>query len=1038
MAGIADIRAKYPQYQDLTDEQLADGLYKKFYSDMPRDQFNQKLGLGPVKLKGTVAPKEDVPAGMEKFSDLPYPGNPNFNPGGKPQGSTNIEIAGSGVPMNIAAGVNDTITGIAGAPVDLTRNTMNWAIGAFNALSGADDLTKGMVRNAIGDKQWWQDALSKVGVRDPDSVVASTLAEKLARAGGEAAAATLVPELIVGTLAKSGATAKQTTEVLTTLFGEARSAGSMAKNAIAGTAGGVAAQGAMQAAPDNLKPLAGVLGGLAGGGLGAAAGEVPGLARAAGKVAGDYVAPLSVAGREQLAGETLRNAADNPEAAITTLQGSKPLVPGSTPTTFQATGDMGLGALERGAATKDPAAFQQRRADQNAARVAELADVQGQGSPEVVAASVRQYMEMLDQQANAAIEAATATARQPVEALGTGMTPDVAGTTARQALEAARATAKAQERALWDAVDPEGTLVLPVAKTTAAAEKIAGELPRMAKPMGGEEAAIFKDVSTLDNSAPLSEITALQSRIKTEMRNERVANGESAAYRRLSQLNAAVQSDLEGAIVQKVAQEQQAVAAGQMKVADTIEQRFQRQVEKWRAERAQAAAGEGAGKGSGLGGAAGQAPLAGVSGTGSQGGQRLGSAARDSGLSPNGAGTGQPVDQATLDRLKTARAATKQRVETFDNSTLAPIRARPSTVSPYEMPAGAVPAKIFFAGPKSFDAIMTLKNAAPEAMNAITAYAIDRMRRAALREDGTLDPAKLASWRRTHSDALRALPGLDARLQTAEGASSAMAEAAIRQRQALDDAQMGIIGKVMGVEDPADVVKTVGSIFGRADAVRQMRRLRDALGNDPKALEALKTAVGQYMADKLISNTEVATSGQAGLKSDQFQTFIKSNEYVLKAAGFEESDIRRMQAVAADLQRANRSLTAVKIPGQSNTAQDILAVKPNDSLKTAFGRLFFSALATAAGTATGGLVLGMAAGIGAGAVSVLRQRGIRQIDDLVRDALLDPKLATELMVKARPKEPVTDSVSTLQRVARGASSAALVPLMGGQSNNTLH
>jgi hypothetical protein len=48
MPTIADIRQKYPQYQDLSDDQLADSLHKKFYSDMPREQFNAKIGYRPM------------------------------------------------------------------------------------------------------------------------------------------------------------------------------------------------------------------------------------------------------------------------------------------------------------------------------------------------------------------------------------------------------------------------------------------------------------------------------------------------------------------------------------------------------------------------------------------------------------------------------------------------------------------------------------------------------------------------------------------------------------------------------------------------------------------------------------------------------------------------------------------------------------------------------------------------------------------------------------------------------------------------------
>lgn len=45
MATIAEVRQKYPEYADLSDEQLAQGLHKKFYSDLPYEDFAQRVGL---------------------------------------------------------------------------------------------------------------------------------------------------------------------------------------------------------------------------------------------------------------------------------------------------------------------------------------------------------------------------------------------------------------------------------------------------------------------------------------------------------------------------------------------------------------------------------------------------------------------------------------------------------------------------------------------------------------------------------------------------------------------------------------------------------------------------------------------------------------------------------------------------------------------------------------------------------------------------------------------------------------------------------
>lgn len=48
MPSIQEIRQQYPQYQDLSDDQLAIGLHKKYYSDMPIEDFKSKIGVKTV------------------------------------------------------------------------------------------------------------------------------------------------------------------------------------------------------------------------------------------------------------------------------------------------------------------------------------------------------------------------------------------------------------------------------------------------------------------------------------------------------------------------------------------------------------------------------------------------------------------------------------------------------------------------------------------------------------------------------------------------------------------------------------------------------------------------------------------------------------------------------------------------------------------------------------------------------------------------------------------------------------------------------
>lgn len=52
---IQEIRAKYPQYNNLTDEQLAQGLHKKYYSNMDFADFSQRIGLTNPQESSTVS-----------------------------------------------------------------------------------------------------------------------------------------------------------------------------------------------------------------------------------------------------------------------------------------------------------------------------------------------------------------------------------------------------------------------------------------------------------------------------------------------------------------------------------------------------------------------------------------------------------------------------------------------------------------------------------------------------------------------------------------------------------------------------------------------------------------------------------------------------------------------------------------------------------------------------------------------------------------------------------------------------------------------
>jgi hypothetical protein len=74
MAGLADFRQKYPQYDDVPDVDLADKLHAKFYSDIPKADYFQKLGLAA----GPPAPStyQRIEGGLRSMGEALGSGTP--------------------------------------------------------------------------------------------------------------------------------------------------------------------------------------------------------------------------------------------------------------------------------------------------------------------------------------------------------------------------------------------------------------------------------------------------------------------------------------------------------------------------------------------------------------------------------------------------------------------------------------------------------------------------------------------------------------------------------------------------------------------------------------------------------------------------------------------------------------------------------------------------------------------------------------------------------------------------------------------------
>jgi hypothetical protein len=914
------------------------------------------------------------------------------------------------IALQIPAGFNEVTADTLGAPVDATT----WIL---NRIPGVK------IDKPFGGSQSIKDAMGVIGA-NPDNAPAQNTAERIARGAGGGIAGMIVPEAAIGTLARGGAIAPEVAETAGRVFGRSAGPGDVAKTAVVGGTAGSTGEAAAEVSPEKYKPAARLAGNIVGGGSGALVAEAPRLAVDAGRGARDYLAPTTATGQESTAAKMLAQRATSPTDVLETLDsGSHDLVPGSKPTTFQATGDMGLGSLEREVQTHNPNDFQQRRANQNAARLDALSTIQPTGNPADVSAALRRQLGDIDETTNQTIERATADARTRADAVGGTVPPEQRGSALRGVLQDAEDAARRHEGNLWRAVDPEGRLAISMGPVQEVAEKVYGNLTTAARSgLAPTERTVLDVMGTYRPVEPFRELTDLRSAVSSAMRNELVTAGRSPAYARLSQLRGGIEEAIGSAVEHQAAQEAHAVGRGELSPEATTEARLRDWQNVWYSRQAEAGAVNSAGADGNAGSrstsvsgprrAAGEARERPSNASGDQG------LPRDVPLEPN-------FDEAARERLNTATAATRERAQTFNQGLVGQVLKSQGQRGSYRMLDAGVPDAAFKAGPKGYETINAFRRAIGDehAETMLHDTAASSLRQFAMKPDGTLDPVRFASWQQKYSDALRALPAdLGDRFADAARATEAIDHVAVMRRDALETYQRNAIGKLIEAKDPEDVTKIIGGVFSGKNPVGSMRELITETANDPTAREGLRKAVVDYIAGRFISNTEAAASDRNLIKADAFQTFVKQHTGSLRQV-LTSQEYNMLKAIAADLRRSNRSLIAVKIPGQSNTAQDSLPELKKAMTPGSGSLLAQFVVAGGGGYGVHGLtgaLTGIAGVLGKNVIGRMHEAGMEKVGDLIRQAMLDPELARILLAKA-PAKPDTGTAMTLAHRLRRLS-----------------
>jgi hypothetical protein len=687
--------------------------------------------------------------------------------------------------------------------------------------------------------------------------------------------------------------------------------------------------------------------------------------------------------RRRMAGEKLEGMASDIEgvrAGLWPEKGPVPqeIVPGSKPTLGQVTGDIGFLEAERQARTADSEPFNLLEAEQNAARRQALQaipkpDAEAMKVTELVTNQARALEQGLEQ----AETQLQLDAVRRAEALGERMPPEELGETLRRSIEGVREDVKKQVSELYKAVDPEGTISLVVRPVREEVTDIVSKIDPYGSPINENEARIYGKIAEMPDVLPFKSLVELDKDITQSMKEAGIA-GQGISRERLIETKSAVQKAINNAIENQEAYEAAAVKRGEMAADDTVEARVRAWVDQFQRERA------------------GEAPPA----------------------------TPEPLqpsfDPEAAGRLTEAKEAFKDYATTYRSQ---PVQGAIKTTGfngQYQIPSGAVPGRAVVTGGRGYEAAKAFIDAAKSSADSI--FAVRETLLNDLRgrvRDGVLTPNAINAWKTKFDGALRAFdeyqPGFANSFDDAANAADRLAEFGA-QRKATEEAfQKSAAAKFLGAADATEVEARVANILrNEKTGVSQMRDLVSQIKTDPAALEGLRKAAADWIVRKMSNVAEAATFNEKLLSSAGFQKLVRDSSPVLQQL-FTTEQMNTLRAVAKDLERADRSVQATRIKGSPGTAKDVKQFfkKGAEGLRDTgilFGMFEIVKDATERGGIAGALTTGIPLA-GLYGFKYWRGTGVEKVQNLVRDALLDPGLARQLLTEVpRDKLPARANI----------------------------
>jgi len=737
-------------------------------------------------------------------------------------------------------------------------------------------------------------------------------------------------------------------------------------------------------------PLASVLAGV---GVPMTAGHLTNkyMSSLADKIAAGKTTPKGVARAREQAGETFFGTAANPEKAYADIHFQpEELVPRSKPTLGEMSGDVGWLAEENRLrqARREIVPRLNEIADKQAeARRAYLDSLASNTADKLAPRDIlRNRLQDVDQITQGAVDAAEAAVRAARERAPTGRPAGEVGEEVRTILQEASDQARTARSSLYRAIDPTNEMAIVTEGPARAGRRYISEFDPRYDVQKGRAYPFYEAASNLGPLTRFNDIQRLEQRITDAMSEARRA-GDFNAVRELTNLKSEITGSIMNAVENQIAWEAREVASGRMLPESTIAARLREEARAFQESRRR-----------GIGGN--EPPP-------------------DMRLPPP---TEPNIAPDVAERLQRAKEAHAEFAQAYRQGPTGAILRENGFRNQYVLSNANVPSRAFPAGATGYDTVTgILRNAQnnPLLVQNLADIALGALRNG-MRGQPDLTQRVLDAWKTNYGPALRALdeviPGFINQFDNLPAATRALQDATAYRTQTLNNARKGYVGKILGMTSAEELVPFMGRALSSDKAATEIGNIMSMFRNDPDAINAIRRATLEHIMKNYSGN--------------KLAELLKQKPDALSRV-FTEEQIKNFGPLLADYARkaeADRALRTRIGPTTSQNLGPMLTESVNKANKAganvaeqamvylALDALQLKPVAIAA-------FLGK---LGKGSLDKMKGAGVRNIEELYIEGILDPTVAKALMqeaVNARGVKNVEAARLIGNRLARSAEIA---------------